>query len=138
MLLGSTNLHVKARPRSPTPHIISETLQNDPVQSFDQRSEAKQNPGLRVGLTYPPGLQVPSAIYDDASNWQCRPARDTSPLFKALPFADIVHVEVALGMSWHWSQAVWDCPKKEEINKTTHTPFQQDIILGDKSPLSQH
>ena len=41
-------------------------------------------------------------------------------------------------MSWHWSQAVWDCPQKEETNKTTHTPFQQGIKLGDKSPLSQH
>ena len=87
VFLGSTNLCVraKARSRSPTPHIISKRLQNDPVQSFDQRSEAKQNPGLRVGLTYP-GLQVPSAIYDVASNWQCRPAGDTSPLIKAFAF----------------------------------------------------
>ena len=88
VLLGSTNLCVraKARSRSPTPHIISKRLQNDPVQSFDQRSEAKQSPGLRVGLTYPPGLRVQSAIYDVASNWQCRPARDISPLIKAFAF----------------------------------------------------
>ena len=88
VLLGSPNLCVraKARSRSPTPHIISKILQNDTAQIFNQRSEAKQNPGLRVGLTYPPGLRVPSAIYDGASNWQCRPARDTSPLIKAFAF----------------------------------------------------
>ena len=86
-LLGSANLCVraKARSRSPTPHIISKILQNDTAQIFNQRSEARQNPGLRVGPTYP-GLRVPSAIYDDASNWQCRPARDTSPLIKAFAF----------------------------------------------------
>ena len=79
-------VRAKAWSKGPRPHIMSETLQNDPAQIFDPKPEAKKNPGLRVGLTYPPGLRVQSAIYDVASNWQCRPARDISPLIKAFAF----------------------------------------------------